>query len=260
MMMSSSEALRHSWSSACALVWLGALIVAAPASASAADTLMPTIVHEACLEYEEDKPFVVRARFEDESQLYDPQLVYRLRPSSRWKQTQFAKEAGSEDFTATIEPNDPAGPIEYFIQVFDEHGNGPARIGSIDSPIEVLPARRPAPCQQIPAETAVTVTESSARSAAGGGDAWVAGGATSPGGPTAVTGTAPPPAPGTCDGENRPLYCEPWLWAVAGSVVLTGAGVAVYFLAFRGDEVAASTVTLSVTGPDPSQNGLTFGR
>lgn len=257
MMKSSSDARRRCWHSAWSLGWLGALVVATPASAVAADTLMPTIVHEACLEYAQGKPFVVRARFEDESQLYDPQLVYRLRPGSRWQQVLFSKEPDSEDFAATIYPREPAGPIEYYIQVFDEHGNGPARIGGTDAPIEVLPAPVPVPCQQIPLERAVTVTESSARPQAPS--------ATDAHGPSgrqaAVMAPAPPPVPGTCDGEDRPLYCEPWLWAAAGGVVLTGAGVAVYFLAFRGDDAAASTITLSISGPDPSVNStLGHGR
>jgi hypothetical protein len=71
---------------------------------------------------------------------------------------------------------------------------------------------------------------------------------------------APPPAPGTCDVENRPLYCEPWLWAAAGGAVLAGAGIAVYFVAIRQSPPPASTIELHVTGPDPSTNGLSFGR
>lgn len=166
------------------LLLVGALAVTAPASASATDTFMPTIVHEACPEYEKGEPFVVRARFEDESQLYEPQVVYRLGPDSDWKQTPLTKEAGSEDFTATIEVGDLAEPIEYYIQVFDEHGNGPARMGDTDAPIEVLPADVPAPCRQLPEQKAVTVTKSSAWPEAGREAGSEPGGLTD--GPTAV--------------------------------------------------------------------------
>jgi hypothetical protein len=218
---------------------------------------MPTIVHEACPEFAKGKPFIVQARFEDESQLYDPQVVYRLGPSSRWKQVLFAKEAGSEDFTATIEVGDLIGAIEYYVQVFDEHGNGPARMGSADAPIEVQPARDPVPCRQIPQERAVTVTESSTSPSVAGATAGLQ---PPPGGEADAWTAEPPPLPGRCDGEDRPLYCEAWLWVAAGGVLLASAGVATYFVAIQGGGAPADTITLRVTGPDPSVNGLGSGR
>jgi hypothetical protein len=52
------------------------------------------------------------------------------------------------------------------------------------------------------------------------------------------------------------------LWGTVGGVVLAGVGTAVYFLAIaNGDETAEQkSVTLIISGPDPTQSPLTRGR
>ncbi|MFC1610677.1 hypothetical protein ACFL6C_06955 [Myxococcota bacterium] len=215
-----------------------AIVSSPPAPARAMDTLMPRIVHEACGEFAKSQPFEIRARFEDESQLFDPKVIYRTRTDSHWKHAPFIKDARTENFVATIRAKELRGPVEYFIEVFDEYGNGPARMGSPEAPIRVLPARNPEPCQQLPTNTVVTTTSGS-----------------SPANGMGITTPGPPPLQGTCDREDRPLYCEPWLWGTLGVVVAAGAGAAVYFFVLRdpdngNDQV--DSVKLIITGPDPT--------
>ncbi len=212
---------------------MGALV-----AAGAADTLMPRIVHEACAEFEKGQPFEIFARFEDESQLFDPKVIYRTRSDSHWKHAAFAKQEGTGDFRALIRSRELRGPIEYFIEVFDEYGNGPARMGSPDAPIRVVPARTPAACQQIPAAVeAGTITGGSGPPKNG------------------IDERGPEPPRVSCDLVDRPLYCEAWLWVTVGTVAAAGAATAVYFLAFASDDGAPSidSVTLTVTGPNPAQ-------
>jgi hypothetical protein len=253
---SSSSWARFAWSPVNCRVVFTLLLWVAARPAYAADTAMPRIVHEACSEYEKGRPFNIVARFEDESKLFDPKVMYRTRFGSRWKSVPLEKVPASESFQATIEANDLRGPLEYFIEVFDEYGNGPARMGSPETPIRVVAARRPERCEQIPVSTAPPVT--------------TAGSAPTPESPltptssetarptgsmSATTGVAPPPRQGTCDGEERPLYCEAWLWGTVGAVALAGAGAAVYFLVFAGQEESQSpsdSVTLIIDGPDPT--------
>ncbi|MBI3178884.1 MAG: hypothetical protein HYZ27_04445, partial [Deltaproteobacteria bacterium] len=124
------------------------------------------------------------------------------------------------------------GSLEYFIETFDEHGNGPARLGSPEAPLRMRPTTEEYSCEQVPPRPAGAPET------------------TTP----ALTATVPEPAARGCDQDDRPLYCEPWLWATVGTVVLVGGGAAMYFLVFKKDETPQSsqTVTLTVSGPDPT--------
>ncbi len=249
-MATSSRLPRGAWSIGPSGPVLGVAVWSAlsPGAAHADDTLMPRIVHEACSEYEKGKSFTITARFEDESQLFDPKVMFRVRADTHWRPMPFTKDTATDNFVAVLAAKDLRGPLEYFIEVFDEFGNGPARMGSPEAPIRVVPARSPAPCQQVPVPIAPPTIV----------DAGPVGAAT-----PFVTTPAPPPAPGACDGADRPLYCEPWLWAAVGTAVLAGVGVTVYFVAFAGEEEPPQTrdsVRLIVVGPDPTDNGLRQGR
>lgn len=218
-------------------LWLCSAMVCGASPARASDTLMPRIIHEACTNFETGTPFVVLARFEDESQLFDPKVIYRTRSDSHWMHASFTKVPGTEDFRAVLKTRDLREPVEYFIEVFDEHGNGPARMGSPDAPIRVLPTRAASPCHQVPTTVApVTVTEGSKRN-------------------TGIDGKGPPPPRKACDLEDRPLYCEAWLWATVSTVVAAGVATLVYFVGFAGndDPTPVDSVTLTVTGPNPAQ-------
>jgi len=223
----------------------------------AEDTLPPSIIHEACSEYQKGKPFDIIARFEDESQLFDPKVMYRASGDSHWKQAPFTKMPASEDFKATIKVKDLKGTLEYFIEVFDEFGNGPARMGSPEAAIKVAPAKSPEPCEQIPAqrrsvavagssaptppEPEITTPKPAVGAASGGG---------------ALSQPVPPPVQATCDRQDRPLYCEAWLWGTLGVVVAAAGGVGLYFLLRPSDQppTRSSSVRLQVTGPDPTGN------
>jgi hypothetical protein len=250
--------------------------------ARAQDTLPPSIIHEACVEYLKGKPFDIIARFEDKSQLFDPKVMFRSGGDSHWKQAAFVKGAGSEDFKATIKLKDLKGTVEYFIEVFDEFGNGPARMGSPEAPIKVAASKAPEPCEQVPTSKTVAVTAGSAttppppfppapppapRSApvdngtktppptgAGAGAKPGAGPSPRTSGFNIMTQPIPRQPEGPCDRVDRPLYCEAWLWATLGTLVLAGVGVGVV-LALRSDEtppVARESVRLIVSGPDPT--------
>jgi hypothetical protein len=135
--------------------------------ARAQDTRMPSIVHEACAQYQKGKPFKIVARFEDDSQLFDQKVMYRTAQDRRWRTAPLVRDPNGQDFSVTIRAKDLKGNLEYFIEVFDEFGNGPARIGSPDAPIWVIPAKNPAPCIQVPGAAPITNLASSALPIAG---------------------------------------------------------------------------------------------
>jgi hypothetical protein len=237
--------------------------------ARAEDTLPPSIIHEACGEYLKGKPFDIIARFEDESQLFDPKVMYRSSGDSHWKQVAFNKETGSEDFKATVKVKDLKGTLEYFIEVFDEFGNGPARMGSPEAPIRVEPSKVPEPCDQVPkAAKQVAVTSGSRTTptpATGTIDTQKPPPPTTTGGTSTTTAhtttgsnvmtqPVPPPAQSTCEQSDRPLYCEAWLWGTLGALVVVGGGVGLYFILKPSPTTTPvrESVKLKVSGPDPT--------
>lgn len=216
--------------------------------AAATDTLMPSIIHEACAQYEKGRPFEIVARFEDESQLFDPKVMYRTRSDSHWKSAPLAKKPGSENFFTVIKSKALKGSLEYFIEVFDEYGNGPARMGSPETPIRVQASKSPEPCVQVPVQSKMIITAGSAPNPGGG--------------LTATTGGAPPPPPSTCEREDRPLYCSGVLWAAIGITALGLGGGALYYFVLRDDDKPPpqrDSVTLTVTGEDPTTAPLRLG-
>jgi len=239
-------------------------------SAWAEDRLPPQIVHEPCGFYKRGQPFEIQARFLDESKLFDPKVIYRGRNETFWKNSPFIKQSTSEDFSATVKAKDLTGTLEYFIEVFDEWGNGPARYGSPEAPVLVEPSRDPPACRQIPViENQVQITSASTSAAsaapntAPGSNAAAAGGtpaktdtihaiAPKQAAATPLTAPVPPPPQGTCSRANRPIFCSPWFWGVVGVVVAAGAGTGIYFAVAGGSgNKTIDSVTLNVKGPSP---------
>jgi len=151
-----------------ALAVLVSVIGSAGRVARAEDRLPPLIVHEPCEVYARGRAFVIQARFLDDSKLFDPSVIYRNGNRALWKSVPFAAHGSQGDFSATIEASALSGSLEYFIQVFDELGNGPARYGSVDAPVVVRPSRDPPPCRQVPLlEAKTTVPVATSAEAAG---------------------------------------------------------------------------------------------
>lgn len=226
------------------LLWI--LILAWPMETWAVDTLMPSIVHEGCVEFSPGQSFVIWARFEDESQLFDPKVIYRTGPNRPWTPIPLIKEPGTEDFKAVIPAHELGKTLEYFIEVFDEFGNGPARMGSPDAPLRVMASASPAPCQQIPLQSSLVTVDS--RSVQGGGF---------PGLVLPTQGTQVQKPVGRCQQKDRPLYCEQWLWWTVSGVVLTGGALGTYFAVKQSQKKGPKgidSVILSVTVPDPTKS------
>jgi hypothetical protein len=240
---------------------ISTIVLAAPL-AHADDVLPPQIVHEPCDELKRGESFEIWARFYDESAIFDPKVIYRVGDSSAWKNAPFSKQPGSDDFMAVIRAKELRGPLEYFIEAFDENGNGPARYGSPDTPIRVAPSNSPKACNQLHESSAPAATlPSSTRPPEHAPPPPVTAAPTTK--PITATETplivtAPPPAaPGSCDQATRPIWCEPLFWGAVGAVAVVGAGVATYFLFFSDDGTtetppANDKVRLNIGAPDPT--------
>ncbi len=113
------------------------------------DTKPPQIVHEPCDFYKKGRKFEVMARFFDDSAIFDPKVMYRRKGHPNWRAAPFARVPGTDDFTAVLRGNHLRGRVEYFIEAYDENGNGPARFGSVDVPLVLKPSRKAQTCEQI---------------------------------------------------------------------------------------------------------------
>jgi hypothetical protein len=101
----------------------------------AADTKPPVVTHVRVSRAPKDKALVIRARFEDESEIFAPSIYLRAKGGAEFEALPMRRvENGYE---ATISADKMAADLEYFIEAFDEQGNGPAREGSPESPLSI---------------------------------------------------------------------------------------------------------------------------
>ena len=224
-----------------------------------ADTEAPQIVHEPCEQYQKGEAYEVVARFYDASPIFDPKVVFK-RGRGKWQNRPFKRQDGSDNFVATI----PAkfmnkGKIQYFIEVFDENGNGPARFGSTDAPVILTLGTEVSACQQVPDTTPVVMSSSE--------------GSQLPDAPTVEKVVAPTPKAepmsdaqkalttpvvpengDECSAADAPIYCSVWFWA-ATTAVIAGGGLAAYFLSTGEPQAVTtgSTINLVITSaPNPT--------
>jgi hypothetical protein len=118
------------------LVSLG--LALAVSAARADDTAAPEITHTPLEKAEKGKPVHIRAKITDESKFF-PQVFYRWdgaafgKPVDMKKVT--AKKAPKDQYQATIPGKGDS--LEYYIEAYDEFGNGPARAGAPEAPFKV---------------------------------------------------------------------------------------------------------------------------
>lgn len=227
-----------------------------------ADNDAPQIVHEPCEQYQKGVTYEVVARFYDASPIFDPKVVFK-RGRGKWQNRPFKRLEGSDNFVAKI----PAkflkkGRIQYFIEVFDENGNGPARFGSTDAPVVLTLGTDPVACQQVPDTSPVVLSSSEGSQLP---DAPTVEKVLAPTPPTseakpvsdaqkALTTPVVPATGDECEADDAPIYCSVWFWA-ATTAVIAGGGIAAYFLSTaEGEPVSTgATINLVITSaPNPT--------
>ena len=206
------------------LAVFGAL-VAAPAEA--ADQAPPVITHVRVTQAPEGQALTIRARIEDASEIFAPSVY--VRPKGARDYDNIAMRKVLDAYEALVPSEQVDTDLEYFIEAFDEHGNGPAREGDPDAPIVVEvydPAKGP------------------------------------PGGVVVATPPPPPPkvvpppppliggAPPDEPEEEGGIASAWWFWTIIGVAVAGGATAGV-ILATRGGS-PVDFVDIEVVGPDPT--------
>jgi hypothetical protein len=127
------------------------------AAARAEDTAAPVISYTAPSTAPK-APFTVTAKITDESKFF-PQVFFRRGAGPYDKPLDMKKKAGAKDmYEATIPYK--GDKLEFYIEAYDEFGNGPARSGDPDAPIKVslADATPPPPVASATPNTTTTTT------------------------------------------------------------------------------------------------------
>lgn len=194
---------------------LAALVAVLPtrAHAQSGDDAPPIVAFTPCEVFQKDRPFTVAARFADESQLFEPKLVYRLVSEKTWKHVNFTREGDA--WRATIPKGELTGALAYFVEVFDENGNGPARVGSPETPLFARAVKR-APACPLPGVIALPAAAEEHGTAAEE--------------PKALTTQAETRGfMARCEPNDNaaPFYCKRWVWYAAGGALLATVGIVI---------------------------------
>src|SRR5260370_664125 len=127
----------------------GALLLAAW-SASAEDTAAPVIDHKPVTKTEKGAKWVqIFARITDESKFF-PQVFFRYGSGEYQKPIDMKKVQGQKDEWGANVPI-KGEVVEYYLEAYDEYGNGPGRSGSPEKPWRVDTTGEPAIAQAPPA-------------------------------------------------------------------------------------------------------------
>lgn len=241
-----------------------------PQNSLAADTAAPQVIHESCETFTRGQPLTIIARFHDESAIWDAKIAYRTRGQKKWRTIPMSLDSDTGNYEATIPAAQLRGHIEYFVEVFDELGNGPARLGDRSHPLRTRPVRSAEPCTQVP-KFGMTMAPTSASPAepepppsdwAVSDETPAPEASPSPTPPQEesaafklLTKRSEPPAESACAAVEPPLYCEVWLWAVIGGALAIGGGsVGIYFATQQGGGTGNSSgkSRLTINGPSPT--------
>lgn len=100
--------------------------------ARAEDARAPVITHLPLMKAQKGEAIVIVAQFKDESEVFAPTLYYRKVGDARFIALAMVKQGGSYGATVPI-----GAPLEYWFEVYDELGNGPAKVGSSSKPLRI---------------------------------------------------------------------------------------------------------------------------
>lgn len=116
-------------------------------AASGEDREPPVIRHERLARAQVGEPVLIRASIMDASAIFAA-AVY-VRPNRGASYQAIAMKKVGEEFQTTIPAELLFSDLEYFIEAFDEQGNGPTREGSPDAPIAIHVFNPSQPAKQL---------------------------------------------------------------------------------------------------------------
>lgn len=203
---------------------LAVFVAASSASLARADEQPPLIKHVPVAKANKGDAVNISAEMEDESEIFAPTLYFRY-PGARGYSSVAMTRKGAA-FVASVQAT---ADVEYWIEAYDEFGNGPTREGSPDRPHRIGVAERAAVARVAPVPAPVpveNVPEPVAPPPAP--DAFVDT-TPAPPPPVAFVDVPPPLADAFLEIEEKPIYKEWWFigtGAAVGAVIIVAGIIA----------------------------------
>lgn len=133
--------------------WLVIAVIAfvcVPDEARAADTSPPRITHAPLATVPLGESVTIEAKIEDESPIFDPAVLVRFEGDDGFLRVPMTATEGGR-YAAVIPISGKSGVVRYFIEAFDENGNGPSLVGSAEAPLSFALVEPPPPQPEEPA-------------------------------------------------------------------------------------------------------------
>jgi hypothetical protein len=132
-----------------ASIGIAVLVLGAARLALAADTTPPVIEHTPVTTVTRGETLIITAHMKDQSEIFGPTVWYRPVGKTTFLSAEMIRK--TEDIWGAAIP--ATGDIEYYIEAYDEFGNGPSRAGGPDAPfhvsmVEPAPLYKKAPVAQ----------------------------------------------------------------------------------------------------------------
>ena len=99
-------------------------------------TSEPEIEHQEVETGQPNQKITIEARITDPQGIFDPAMLYRRQGSDTYTRQPMI-EVADNLFQATIPAGEVVGVLEYYLEAYDQEGNGPARFGDEDFPVEI---------------------------------------------------------------------------------------------------------------------------
>lgn len=186
------------------------------------DTSPPVIAHTPLKQALKGRRLVIKAKISDAHSIFAPAVYVRRKGTSDYDN--FPMRPKGAAFQVVLPASMITEDLEYFIEAFDDLGNGPSRVGAPSAPIrvQVVPQLSPPPPVVPPPVV--------------------------PPPPSVVPPSSEVTAAPSEDDEGS-IWGRWWLWTAVG-VAVAGAAVGTVFLLQQSPDF----VTVEVVGPDPTAN------
>jgi hypothetical protein len=240
---------RHRGASALLCVCILAALAHTADGATMRDKKAPKITHTPISKANAGEAIEIRATITDQSAVFGATVYYRLAGGGEFLSASLVKTTGDE-YVATIPAAAVTGDVDYFLEAFDVHGNGPTLVGSQPKPLRIAVTAAAKPPDGGTGNNHSTTSRP---------DAGTVGPKSSPDSGTGTTKLPDTkPGPGQVkDGEGDSTGLVIAIVASVSAAVIVAAavtGVLIYY--FSQEPESPGTVTLKITAPPPVQSPL----
>ncbi|HUB08597.1 MAG TPA: hypothetical protein VMB50_16445 [Myxococcales bacterium] len=162
------------------MLWM-ALALPAAGALGQEGTAMPVVEHNPVTRAAPGQPLTLTATIHSSNGVFQPVVDFRHVGETSWTKVPLLP-SGNDVYTATLPGATISSDVEYYLEAYDNDGNGPARAGSPDNPLHVTVA---AAVRQVTAQAAATPSApkpaATAEKSGGGISGQMIGGAVSAG-------------------------------------------------------------------------------